>query len=789
MQMNMNLRFSPFILQQSLRWTGTLFAKSLPLMTMALLTSGSLSLFSSAWATDLPTGVLNYLRQKDPGVQVRFDGLVRFSNGERYVPVIPQDPGPNADPKQVIAITPEKSPFPDLIEFDNHFFLIRLIQTVSGRLTFAKLDNYPIQLKEGLLPQDFVLPENLFIPVELKVILGALPYNPAYTPSKPATATTTTKPASGKTPAKGSIATAANPSKTPAAPATLSLEDNNLIDHRGRVAYVFDIPEQKLFSIDPASGRKQSDVGLDCAPAALQVSPDGKLLFAPCLSSNELVVMDTEANLVKNRLKVGERPDALLYLPTNKQVWISNRFSPYLSVINVVNLLPSERIELPGNGGALALFPTNTQNTGKGKNPEEVAVADATQPTIYILNQETRQVARTVNGLPDISAITVLDHGDNHREVWVASRTESRVMALDALTGAVLGKFDVGRKPVAITAYANKLYILCAGDAQINVIDTVRKLALEPIALEENSFPSGLMAFPASARAYISAAGADRLVVLNLKEARIETTIPVDFRASLIAFTPDPEPAISPASPALKPVPQMPQATVMPSPAAETTTPRLPIPFLTTGTTPGANSSSLPEKSASPITPIAPAPPLIKSTLPAAKPLPLSTPAQQVYKAPPKTPVAMPVTIEKPTATTIPSPASRKLPTTTPSAEKSAPTNTPKEEKPVKSGPTTVKNSNEKTTKTVTEKPVPIKSAAAKSPSKPKQTASSKENNTSASTKSKPLAAKPVSTQPAHKVPVSNNTHANNPKKKTSTKTKTPEKKPVNAQLHQPKEP
>jgi hypothetical protein len=527
----------------SFHWATVLFAKSLPLMTTAVLAGGGLSFFSTASATDLPTGVLNYLRQRDPGVQVRFDGLVRFSNGERYVPVIPQDPALNADAKQVISVTPEKSPIPDLIEFDNHFFLIRLIQTTSGRLTFAKLENYPIQLKEGLLPQDFVLPENLFIPVELKVILGALPYNPAYTPPKPVAPTTTaaSKPTPGKTPAKPGKTTTAHTQ----APANLSLEDNQAIDHRGRVGYVFDIPEQKLFAIDPSNGRKQSDVSLNCAPSALQVSPDGKLLFAPCLSSNELVVLDTEANLVKTRVKVGERPDALLYLPHTQQVWISNRFSPYLSVINAIDLLPGERIELPGDAGALALFPTNSPSaSGKSgppsKNPLEVAVADATQANIYILNQETRQVARTLPALPDISAMTVLDHGDNHRELWAASRTEGRVMVLDAVTGAVLGKFDVGRKPVALTAYGNKLFVLCAGDAQVNVIDTVRKLALPSIPLEENSFPSGLMAFPASARAYISAAGADQLAVLNLKESRIETTIPVDFRASLIAFTPDP---------------------------------------------------------------------------------------------------------------------------------------------------------------------------------------------------------------------------------------------------------
>src|SRR5690242_19189148 len=121
---------------------------ALGVLTMAV------SALPIAGATDLPAGVLSYLRQKDPKVKVRFDGLVLFSNGQSYVPVIPQDPSLNADSQQVIATLPEKDPYPDLIQFDNNFFLMRLVQTSSGRLTFPKMSEYPLQLKEGLLPQD-----------------------------------------------------------------------------------------------------------------------------------------------------------------------------------------------------------------------------------------------------------------------------------------------------------------------------------------------------------------------------------------------------------------------------------------------------------------------------------------------------------------------------------------------------------------------------------------------------------------------------------------------------------
>lgn len=141
----------------------------------------ALSPMALCWATDLPPTVLSYLRKRDPAVKIRFDGMVTLSNHDVYLPVFPQDPSHPPNPSQVLREYPQQAKSPDLIQFDNHFFLIRLVNTSSGKLALARMDAYPIELKEGLLPQDLLLPPNLFLPNELKVILGDLPYNPIET--------------------------------------------------------------------------------------------------------------------------------------------------------------------------------------------------------------------------------------------------------------------------------------------------------------------------------------------------------------------------------------------------------------------------------------------------------------------------------------------------------------------------------------------------------------------------------------------------------------------------------
>jgi|GEM_PF-2212600 len=545
-------------------------------VSIALLAGSFALTISPSWATDLPPAVLNYLKSRDPAVNVRFDGLVSFPNGERYIPVIPQDPMLTQESQGVVSIVPEKSAYPDLVEFDNHYFLLRLIETSSGRLTFAKLDNYPIQLKEGLLPQDLVLPDNLYIPLELKVILGALPYNPTYkAPASSSAQTPVKQPVKNtpKTPAVPNVivhATTHSPNKTTQTPLASgdkimsqgkaetpfpTAPKNSAAKHglSSSTGYIYDLETQKLLQINAVTGKEEAEVPLDSVPSSLLLSRDGKLLFAPCQSNNELVVIDTHANLIKTRLPVGERPTHALLLPKYHQIAVSNMFSPFLSVVDTETLLAEkDKVVLPGNGGVMAVYPEAVQlrpatlppplNAAKDNItlplPPRAAIADATEGKIYILNLDTRLVEKTFNAPPDISAITVLSSAEGGWEIWVASRTKNQVVLLDGQTGTTLVTMEVGRKPLAFANDKDTLFVLCAGDAKLSVINRIKRTLSEPLPLEENSFPSAMMSLEDTRRAYITTAGSDRLFVLNMSTKSIESTLPVKFRTNLLALLP-----------------------------------------------------------------------------------------------------------------------------------------------------------------------------------------------------------------------------------------------------------
>ncbi len=474
------------------------------LMT-CLLTSVVLCLtqFSPAFSTSLPLYVLDYLRDKDPEVQVRFDGLILHSNGESYLPVIPFDPAVNPEPQQVVSTLPADKAYPDLIQFDNNFFLIRLVQTASGRVTLPQLSDYPLQLREGLFPQDLVLPSNLFVPAELKILLGELPYNPEF-----------------------------EPSDAPVVPQALKLQQTfDTPEHLTpeNMLYLYSLTDKALISVNPQTGKQVGKVDLHCLPA--QLATHGRLLFAPCLTTNELVVVDLTAQLVKTRVDVGSRPGHVLVLPGGQQLLVSNRYAKHLNLIDLNNLLPGEKLTLPGPGGVMTAAAAG----------DSVYIADAFAGKIYQFSKQTKRTLRIFQTAPNISALWLSPPtAQQGSELWAISRTTNKAYIIHPETGQLLDTVDLGKKPTAMGAYNEFLYVIASGENQVDVVDWKRKIRVDAIQLPENSFPTGITISSRDARAYVGGASSNDVFVINLKNNALAQLLPVECRTLALTLTGEP---------------------------------------------------------------------------------------------------------------------------------------------------------------------------------------------------------------------------------------------------------
>lgn len=473
------------------------------LASLALL--GTLAAGLPALATDLPPGLVNYLKEKDPQVKIRFDGLVLFSNGQLYVPVFPQALTLNPDPDRVVSMDPPKTDYPDIIEFDNQLFLLRLVPTTSGKLTLPRRDNYPLPLKQGLLPQDLILPKGLSIPAELQVVLGGLPYQ----------------------------------SPTGSDEALLAREGDEIIQTRPTdpqrpvvtdplLLYLADMVHNRVLALDPNNGQPVWDLPLNCVPKAMSLSADGGTLYTTCLTTNEVVVIDTRASLVKTRLNTQSRPRDMVLLPGYDRLVTSNPLEKSLSVYDTRGNLQLQPLVLPGAPGALAAR----------FSPPVVFVADANEGKIYELDVVQGKLLRTLNAkgqlglMKNISGLTVEETPNGLGRLWLFSRKQGQLQVVDLFTEKLVLQQTIGDKPVQFVKGPDQsLFVLCAQGDRLEWYDMPSLTRKEPVLLPAGSFPTGMGVDALGRFAYIATAANEKLYVVDLRNRDLLRSYPYQARA------------------------------------------------------------------------------------------------------------------------------------------------------------------------------------------------------------------------------------------------------------------
>lgn len=136
----------------------------------------SVFICNSVFAYNFEQKLRKYLLKQEPNVEIRFDGLVTFPDGSRYLPITPsvsEDVG-----KVKIEYTyPNKKQLkdrPEVIVFNNNYSLVKIIPIDDEKYTLCSYEDLPMSVKTGLLPQDMLVPSGLIVPDHIKGIMGDL---------------------------------------------------------------------------------------------------------------------------------------------------------------------------------------------------------------------------------------------------------------------------------------------------------------------------------------------------------------------------------------------------------------------------------------------------------------------------------------------------------------------------------------------------------------------------------------------------------------------------------------
>ena len=109
---------------------------------------------TNVFAAKIPVEVKDYILQKVPQADIRFDGVIIFPDNTIYLPLYPALFS-DVSKIQIKETHPAKQDLkqePDVVIFNNDFVLMKVLTDGEGHRTVLHMPNPPLQVRTGLLP-------------------------------------------------------------------------------------------------------------------------------------------------------------------------------------------------------------------------------------------------------------------------------------------------------------------------------------------------------------------------------------------------------------------------------------------------------------------------------------------------------------------------------------------------------------------------------------------------------------------------------------------------------------
>jgi hypothetical protein len=411
----------------------------------------------------LPDVMLNTLLALDKNVKLRSDCYAIFPNGQSYLPVLPQKLAVTQPTQIVKQWGGSKTTPPDLIQFDNDWYFIKLLPTDTGKLTFARLPFYPTSLKEGVIPQNWFVPTGLSIPAELRVLLGNLDY-------------TTPAP---QTPEAKNL----TPSATVISPNTPQAVPLNAPRLQLQPTYFYtDFLSATLQGIDTRTGDSRLSLKIDTLASSILPVPAGDGVWVASVNQPEILVINPMAQLISTRLETVAPASKLVLSPYNEMVVATHKSKPQLTLFDGKNRLFLGKVALPSPVATAVMrkrFPIGYFSAVENNAIYEVDVAER-----KVIRTLKPQLKTDEQYLTKIDSLWLNEPAKGLGQLWLMDKQAKKLQIIQVFTGNVLKTITLPNKPLEWVALANnRLALLTEDNALLTVVDTQTFEVVDAIAL------------------------------------------------------------------------------------------------------------------------------------------------------------------------------------------------------------------------------------------------------------------------------------------------------------------
>lgn len=524
------------------------FKKLLLILTLFVISA------NSAFATQLPTPIKNFILSENPQATIRFDSLIILKDGTIYLPIFPSYLE-KVHKLEVTYTYPNKANFkdkPEVIIFNTNFALLKLITTKNGVLTVCQNPDIPMVVKTGSLPQDILVPRGLVFPDILKGILGDV-----QVPLLNATNIVKTD-----APKKQNLI-------------VQNVKNNNIsekvaINYRlkNKNYYVSNYNSQllKVFSSDspePIYSLKLSGVLKD-----MQSVCGGKYLIILTNSQKQIDVIDVRNEYISKQIDLSVLPSEIVVDAQNDKAYVASFSDKSIFVIDLKEMKVKEKINVIGSPQKITISTDGTQ----------LGYIDRDTSNIYILKLDGSYENKLIANIPNLSKMIINDgslYSINRTEQvfkvtefdldkFIPNETDNTEefknndMTLSAVLDGIASGFKnpipkektlntgpkyfstneniykIGIKPTDMILYKNKIYILCSQSNDVEIFDTKDYKITKVINIPISGFSRKITPVDNSNIAIITNVLEKKYVVMDLDKEEIIQTVNIDMPVNAI---------------------------------------------------------------------------------------------------------------------------------------------------------------------------------------------------------------------------------------------------------------
>ncbi len=457
---------------------------------------------TNAFAAKIPAEVRDYILQKVPQADIRFDGVIIFPDNTIYLPLYPSL---FSDVKkiQIKESYPEKQDLkqePDVVIFNNDFVLMKVLTDGEGHRTVLHMPNPPLQVRTGLLPQDMLVPSGLIIPENIKGIIGNLKID---------------------TKNEDMIRIENQDSyESFLAESEPDIPQSLIAQLKSKVLFVTTNYSKNIQVIEPARAVPSYSLAQKSIPVDIEAVKNGKFLLVTTYDRPFVDVISVADSRFIKQINVPSNPEEILLDEVNNKAYITSPSASTIFVIDLETMSLTQKIKINGYCENLLL------------KDDKLFYVDKLKNEIWAIELKNQYELKDIGLFPNVSALAF-----RNNKLYISSRTKSRIAIIDYSTLGLINEFTTVNKPIGMLLYDKYLYVLGAQNNEIQKINTDNDEVVDVISIGTNGFSSGLKSIENSSFAVINDIKNNQYSIFDLAKGKVLKTYQVNVPIKSVVIT------------------------------------------------------------------------------------------------------------------------------------------------------------------------------------------------------------------------------------------------------------